>query len=476
MLINDATTHVARTSLLAVSPVVPAVLVGYGAADDLRSRLLVACALLLAAALLLHFHRAATLGPSTDHEQQLRDWLVAGMVMTAIFASVLAAVVGQLSTTRREGWPLVGEIALILVLALVAHAASAREAGRRPAPATVLVGLLLTAGMCGLLGLAPPLEPSPFQVGLLNLGVVAAGLLLAWTVASRGQASAWARRRLALAITLFTFAQYVASFAHDPLVAALAILATVHGVVVVAVTCHTLLRQSVLEQERELVELYASMAQVQASLREDRELLHEVGATVAGIATASTVMREAPQLSPQRRQRLEHMVNAEIARLERLVRSPLPAAARSFQVDEVVEPLVVSHQERGLDVRWTPCRLQAMGDSDDLAEVVNILLENARRHGGNTVWIDVTTSDGFVEVRCSDDGPGVASEIRTDLFTSGVRRSDSPGQGLGLSIARRLMSARGGSLELAESINRGATFVARLPVSEPADATPHHAA
>jgi signal transduction histidine kinase len=474
--ITDAS-RLTRGLVVAGSPIAPALLVGYGAADDMRSRLLVAWALVLAAALLVQFHRRAAIGPSTaDRDYGLRTWLVAGLAMAAIYGSVLAAVVGQLATPHREGWPLVGQVVLILVLTMLARTPSSTSPARGPVPVSVLAGVFLTVTTCVVLLLASPLNPSPFEATLLNLAVATAGLVLAWTVLSYAQMAGWVRRRLALAITLFTVAQYVASMGHDPLIRALAILASLQGVVVVALTCHRLLRHSILERERELHELYASMAQVRASLREDRELLHEVGATIAGIATASTVMREAPQLSPQRRQRLEHMVNAEINRLERLVRSPLPAAARSFEVDDVVEPLVVSHQERGLDVRWTPCRLQAMGDSDDLAEVVNILLENAGRHGGHTVWIDITTSNGFVEVRCSDDGPGVASEILTDLFTSGVCRSGSPGQGLGLAIARRLMSARGGSLEMAESINRGATFVARLPMSELADATTHHVA
>jgi signal transduction histidine kinase len=117
-----------------------------------------------------------------------------------------------------------------------------------------------------------------------------------------------------------------------------------------------------------------------------------------------------------------------------------------------------------------------VGDPDDLAEVVNILLENARRHGGGTAWVDVSRVDGYVQVACTDDGPGVADEVRAQLFTSGVRRPGSPGQGLGLSIAARLMTERGGSLVLAESRTSGATFVARLPVSEMAHVPSHNVA
>lgn len=476
MQINFAGSRVGRATLLVVAPIGPTLLVGYDATVDVRNSQLVAWALVLAAALLVHFHRRASRAVRTDRELRLRGWLIVGMIMAAIYGLVLAAVVGQIAAPRRDGWPLVGEIALVLILTLVVWAAAETRTPRGPALAGTLLGLGLTVAMCGILAVAPPLRLSRFEADLLTTVLALAGLLLAWTVLTRVQVAMWVRRRFAVAVVLFTFAHFVANVDQDRWAVALAILANLQAAVLIVLACHALLRQSVLDQERELQDLYASLAEVRASHREDRELLHEVGSTVAGIATASAIMREAPELSPQRRQRLEHMLRTELARLERLVFAPLPAAASSFLVDEVVEPLVTSHQERGLDVRWTPSRLRAMGDSDDLAEVVNILLENARRHGGRTAWIDVTTSDGFVEVRCADDGPGVASEIRTDLFTSGVRRSDSPGQGLGLSIARHLMSSRGGSLELTESINRGATFVARLPVSELADATQHHVA
>jgi len=187
-------------------------------------------------------------------------------------------------------------------------------------------------------------------------------------------------------------------------------------------------------------------------------------------------MSQDSRLTHERRQRLEQMLTAELARLDRLMTSRHPEPARVIDVSEVVEPLVTSHRERGLDVQWTPQELHAVGDPDDLAEVVNILLENARRHGGQTVLLEVSDSDGYVEVTCSDNGPGIADEVRPQLFDSGARRSDSPGQGLGLSIAQRLMSECGGSLELADSVRPGATFVARLPMSEMAHVAVHHVA
>ena len=66
-------------------------------------------------------------------------------------------------------------------------------------------------------------------------------------------------------------------------------------------------------------------------------------------------------------------------------------------------------------------------------------------------------------VICSDSGPGVPPELRDRMFEPEVRGPASKGQGLGLAIVHRLVSARGGSIELVDGHQPGATFVARLP-------------
>jgi signal transduction histidine kinase len=130
----------------------------------------------------------------------------------------------------------------------------------------------------------------------------------------------------------------------------------------------------------------------------------------------------------------------------------------------VVEPLVISHHARGRDVRWFASGERAFGDPDELAEVVNILLENAARHGGRgAVRLSVTAADGGALVICSDSGPGVPVELRGRLFEPEVRGPASQGQGLGLAIAHRLVCARGGTIEVVDGHQPGATFVARLP-------------
>ena len=106
-----------------------------------------------------------------------------------------------------------------------------------------------------------------------------------------------------------------------------------------------------------------------------------------------------------------------------------------------------------------------MGRADDIAEVVNVLLENAAVHGGpDAVSVRVTRDlDGQgVTVTVSDQGPGIAPELRDRLFDWGVSRPGSPGQGIGLHVAADITQELGGRLELVPTAI-GASFAVHLP-------------
>jgi signal transduction histidine kinase len=479
--VSNGARRVLVFTVLAVTTTIPVLLLLHysrWSGEIYRASELMAYAVVLGAATFVYLHwRMTSSTPDRETAARLTGWLTVGLAVAGFYGLVQSSLLEAATAGPRDSWPQVGQIVMLVVLIVLTQVAERVDVPGDPALAGAAGGLLLTAVACLTVTFAPPFVVSPTTQQLLSTVVMVTGLILAWTVLQRNQVSMWARRRLAISAVLLTAAYCVGYLdVRSHIVVAVAVFANLLGAVVLCAMTQSLLRRSVLEHQRELQRLQEMLAKVRADVLEERELLHEVGSTVAGITTASRVMRHAPTMTSQHRARLEHMLDAELARLDRLMSARAPAAAREFDVDDVVEQLVTSHQARGLDVDWTPGHVRAVGDPDDLAEVVNILLENARRHGAGSAWVEVSHADGHVEVACTDNGPGVSDEIRPQLFTSGARGPDSPGQGLGLSIAKRLMSERGGSLVLADSHTGGATFVARLPVSEIAHAAAHHVA
>jgi len=137
--------------------------------------------------------------------------------------------------------------------------------------------------------------------------------------------------------------------------------------------------------------------------------------------------------------------------------------------------------------------LMIIGDPDRLGQVFANLLDNALKYSpfGGQVRLSVRQLDGWVELRLTDDGPGIPPRELERIFerfyqTDKSRRSGRQGAGLGLSIAREIVRAHGGSLHAenrpvpagpvvgsspAGAALVGAVFVVRLPLSLHTDET-----
>lgn len=203
-----------------------------------------------------------------------------------------------------------------------------------------------------------------------------------------------------------------------------------------------------------------------------KDRLHEVRATVAGIGlTYRLLSDEHVRLSGADRTRLEHLYDREITRLERLLRDDEPSASENVDVQAAVDPVVESLRLRGHRVTWEGTEAIAIGRGDDITEIVHVLLENSARHApAADISVRVENSPTHLLLRVTDTGPGVPSALLPRLFERGIRGPESPGEGIGLNIARRLAREMGGDIVLdLDSQKSGAAFtVALRPRAEPA--------
>jgi signal transduction histidine kinase len=113
---------------------------------------------------------------------------------------------------------------------------------------------------------------------------------------------------------------------------------------------------------------------------------------------------------------------------------------------------------RSLKVR-VPDRLLARVTPARIREAVGALLENAVRHGSGTVTLAARATDHGLQVEVADAGTGVPEELIPHVFDRGVSVGSSTG--LGLALARALVEADGGRLELSRA--RPPVFTIFLP-------------
>jgi two-component system, OmpR family, sensor kinase len=116
--------------------------------------------------------------------------------------------------------------------------------------------------------------------------------------------------------------------------------------------------------------------------------------------------------------------------------------------------------------------IMATFDRERVMQVASILLDNALKYtpDGGSVKVMVGEEDGSVALAVSDTGVGI-SEDQLPLVFERFYRADAAraedGVGLGLSIARQIAEAHGGTIEARSNLGVGSTFVLLLPRQKP---------
>jgi signal transduction histidine kinase len=434
-----------------------------GAAETMAAArtVLVACGALLSAGLLLAHARLA----GNDHSL----WLGTSLGVFAVVGLVRGgySLTHPVSVHTQATTVLGATVALVSVLGTVIVLAAHHPRWMHP----LAVGILLAVG--GLVAQHVALVDGPqvsgSSVPVVSVVLCAVVVVLAHAVHRLDALPRWARDRLGVAVLLCGLSAVVlfGSVPTDGVLRALVSLAGgAAGMLLITTTSAALLREVVTERSRQLADLQRQLASAEEHRRADSARLHDVNSLVAGIASASHLIRALPP-SPHR-VGLEAMLVSEIDRLQRLLAdrgrgSGAARVRREIDVDEVCGHLALSHSARGRVVTWSPSGARVAANADDLAQLLDILLENAARHGSpDHIDLTVDRSGAQVVIGVSDHGPGVAPELRGSLFEWGARGRDSTGTGIGLHTARCLAARLGGTLLLEDSA-LGARFTLRLP-------------
>jgi signal transduction histidine kinase len=120
--------------------------------------------------------------------------------------------------------------------------------------------------------------------------------------------------------------------------------------------------------------------------------------------------------------------------------------------------------------------LRALCDPVATAAVLDVVLENAAIHGGGTAEVTCEQDGRRALLSVTDHGPGMSAEALVNAFdpffrADPARARTGGGPGLGLAIARRLVEAQRGGIQLRPTAGGGVTAVLSLPLApaEPFD-------
>jgi signal transduction histidine kinase len=222
------------------------------------------------------------------------------------------------------------------------------------------------------------------------------------------------------------------------------------------------------------------MVLLQESLRKS-ETMSAMGNLVGGVAHeirnplfAITALHDAYANELKDLHEFDAGIREQVVRLTTLTRElldygrPVDAAKSEGSIERVIDDAVRSRTVPEIAITTSiQDDLPAVRmDRDRMRQAFENLIDNALQHSsrGGAVRLFATSSDGYVECRIEDEGPGFReSEIQHAFEPFYSRRAG--GTGLGLSIVERIIEQHDGSVSAANRPGGGAVVTVRLPES-----------
>jgi heavy metal sensor kinase len=154
----------------------------------------------------------------------------------------------------------------------------------------------------------------------------------------------------------------------------------------------------------------------------------------------------------------------------RMDRRPVDLKNLIEEVIQQVQPLAGLHS---IKLRTGPLELaEIQGDPDHLRRLLRNLVDNGIKYtpSGGRVEISLRRDEKFAIVQVSDTGIGIAKEDQEKVFrrfyrTAAARAQGESGAGLGLAIARSIVEAHGGRIQVESAVSKGSLFTILLPLS-----------
>jgi len=245
-----------------------------------------------------------------------------------------------------------------------------------------------------------------------------------------------------------------------------------------------LIRGAFNDLQRSKMELYEQVAVLQAQNEELEAyaftVAHDLKEPLAVMVLTANLITKIPDLTHdelrdylQQIKSTAYQMNTTIntlllfAKVSR-AEAPIERVDMGWVVKNVRERLSHMIDEHQAQLDLPPSWPDAIGYAPWLEEVWANYISNALKHGGRPPRVELgasTQPDGMVRFWTRDNGPGLPPDDQERLFKpfNPISSLNAPGQGLGLSIAFRIVEKLGGQVGVESEAGKGSQFFFTLP-------------
>jgi signal transduction histidine kinase len=257
-------------------------------------------------------------------------------------------------------------------------------------------------------------------------------------------------------------------------------------------------------QAQQKLDLFASMAslaihnsyiyqQMQDSINE-RDLFismasHELKTPLTSISGYAQIsmnrLKKDKPVTERHIQRIIQQVNrlnqtiTDFLSVENVRTGQLPYNFSEVSLLDVIESAIsgfkMNHPDYQIVTEFQPINtyddIWIWGDFYKLTQVVTNILNNAGKHApkGSSITISAIEASDSAKIIITDEGPGIDDSEKYKIFNLFYRSSqnseEAGGKGIGLFLAKQIVSKHNGKIWVESSNSRGAQFVVELPIS-----------
>lgn len=210
------------------------------------------------------------------------------------------------------------------------------------------------------------------------------------------------------------------------------------------------------------------------TLKPIKEMVEEQNRFIADasheLRTPLTALKSALEVNLRDKKLLKDCLE-QVNKLQSLTESLLQLSNNSLKLEKVnfseivktaIAEIEPKAKQKGIVVKKAFEEAFVLGDKYALTDLVVILLDNAIKYSPKKTVVTVGLQENILTV--SDQGIGIAEKDLPHIFNRFYRADPARtgGYGLGLSIAKKIVEAHQGTIEIASEVNKGTTVTVRL--------------